>query len=57
MTSLLPDDKQKELLSDRKHNTALKIEQELQHNPYMTLCRFKSMIPMGIWTSIISFFI
>jgi hypothetical protein len=37
MNSLLPDDKKKKLLSVRKHNTALKIEQELQNNPYMTL--------------------
>jgi hypothetical protein len=36
MTSLLPDDKQKKLLSDRKHNTGLKIGQELQHHPSMT---------------------
>jgi hypothetical protein len=36
MPSFLLDGKQKKLLSDRKHNTALKIEQELQHNPSMT---------------------
>jgi hypothetical protein len=36
----LPDDKQKKLLPDRKHNTGIKIGQELRNNQWMKLCRF-----------------
>jgi hypothetical protein len=51
---LLPDDKEKKLSSDKKHNTGIKIGQELRNNQWMELGRFKSMIPAEIWTSIIS---